>query len=334
MKSYVARRVLGAIPLLLVAAFAVFILLHLAPGDPITILMPEDARPEDIQEARERLGLDEPLPVQFGAFLVGLVQFDLGESLRYSRPVGDLIVERIPATVELALTSAVVALAIGVTLGVLAAVKRGTWIDRVGSITGLIGISMPNFWLGLLLIIYVGGSTGWFPTGGRAPIGIPMDGPTRMLLLDSVLTGRFADIPTILQHLALPAITLGSSMAGIVMRMTRSSMVEVIGNDYVRTARAKGLRSDAITVRHVLRNALLPVSTVVGLEMASLLSGSIIVESIFAWPGLGELLVTAVSARDYALVQGIVVIFAVMFVVINLIVDLSYAVIDPRIRYD
>src|ERR1700754_2361264 len=154
MKSYVARRVLGAVPLLLVAAFAVFILLHLAPGDPITILMPEDARPEDIAEARERLGLDEPLPVQFGTFLVGLLQFDLGESLRYSRPVGGLIVERIPATVELALASAVVALTIGVTLGVLAAVKRGTWIDRVGSVTGLIGISMPNFWLGLLLIIY------------------------------------------------------------------------------------------------------------------------------------------------------------------------------------
>jgi ABC-type dipeptide/oligopeptide/nickel transport system permease component len=193
---------------------------------------------------------------------------------------------------------------------------------------------MPNFWLGLLLIIYVGGYTEWFPTGGRAPLSVPMDGPTGLLLVDSVVAGRFSDIPVILEHLALPAITLGTSMAGIVMRMTRSSMVEVIGDDFVRTARAKGVPSRKITRRHVLRNALLPVTTVVGLEMASLLSGSIIIEAVFAWPGLGELLITSVSVRDYALVQGIVVVFAVLFVFLNLLVDLSYAVIDPRIRYD
>lgn len=334
MRTYVLRQLAGVVPLLLVAVFVVFLFLHLAPGDPVAMMMPENASPAELEAAREQLGLTQPLPAQFLDFVTGLVRLDLGDSLRYSQPVVELIGGRAAATLELALASLIVSIVIGIPLGVVAAMKRNTWIDRVASAAGLVGMSVPNFWLGLLLIIYVGGMTGWFPTGGRVPMHIPMEGPTGFLVLDAILNGRMGDLPTILSHLALPAVTLGASAAGIVMRMTRSSMIEVMGEDYVRTARAKGVRPDAVTTRHILRNALLPVSTVLGLELSSLLSGSIVVETVFAWPGLGELLVTAVGVRDYPLVQGIVVVFAVIFILVNLLTDVSYAVIDPRIRYD
>lgn len=333
MTAYVIRRILGSIPLVVVILIVVFLVVRLVPGDPITSLLPEDATQADVDRARAFYGLDRPLYAQFLTFVGQTFRFDLGDSIRYGDPVGELIGQRLPATIELALVAAVIALVIGISLGVLAAIKHGRWMDRVASVLGLVGISAPNFWIGLVLILYVGGATGWFPTGGRMPEGWSPGGPTGMNLVDTLLIGDFEAFGAALNYMALPAITLGAQMAGLLVRMTRSSMLEVLGEDYVRTARAKGVRESLVTVRHGLHNAMLPVVTVFGLEVASLLSGSIIVETVFAWPGMGSLLITAVTARDYPVVQGAVLVYALIFVVINLLVDISYSRIDPRIRY-
>lgn len=333
MTTYIIRRVLGSIPLVIVVLVVVFFVVHLVPGDPISSLLPEDATQADIARARAFYGLDKPLYVQFVTFVGQVLHFNLGTSIRYGDPVSELIAQRLPATLELAIVAAVIALVIGLSLGGLAAIKHGRWLDRVASVFGLVGISAPNFWIGLVLILYVGGATGLFPTGGRLPQGWSPGGPTGMNLIDTLYVGDFEAFGAALDYIALPAITLGAQMAGLLVRMTRSSMLEVLGEDYVRTARAKGVRESLVTVRHGMRNALLPVVTVFGLELASLLSGSIIVETVFAWPGMGQLLITAVTARDYPVVQGAVLVYALIFVLVNLLVDISYSRIDPRIRY-
>lgn len=333
MTRYILHRIGGAIPTFLAIVVLVFLLLRLIPGDPVLALLPDSATDEQVAALRDHYGLNRSIPEQFLAYLSDAVRLDFGTSIRFGLPVRELIAERLPATIELALAAAVVAVVVAIPLGVLAGTKHGKWVDRVATTLGLVGISAPTFWVGLLLILYVGGTTGWFPTGGRLPSGLVSSGPTNFYLLNMLLHGDLHGAVLVFQHLALPAITLGLAMAGMLMRMTRSSLIEVLAEDYVRTAVAKGAGPMRVATFHSMRNALLPVVTVLGLELASLLSGSVIVESIFSWPGMGGLLITTVQARDYPVVQGCIMVFALVFIVCNLLVDLSYALIDPRIRF-
>jgi peptide/nickel transport system permease protein len=333
MTRYAVRRVLGSVPMLLAIVIVVFVLLRLIPGDPVSAMLPDTATDKQIADLTHRFGFDDSIWVQLGKYLENVLHLDFGTSIRFGLPVRELIGQRLPATIELGVAAAVISIVVGIPLGVLAARRHGTWVDRVASVIGLIGISAPSFWVGMILILYVGGKTGWFPTGGRLPSGVEGAGPTHFLIIDSLLHGDIATLGTVLRHLALPAVTLGLSMAGILVRMTRSSLMEVQGDDYVRTARAKGAGEMRVVARHSMRNALLPIVTILGLEFATLLSGSVITETVFAWPGMGNMLITAVNARDYPLVQGCVILYAAIFIACNLIVDLTYALIDPRVRF-
>ncbi|MGH3382138.1 MAG: ABC transporter permease [Actinoallomurus sp.] len=332
MARYALHRIAGGIPIIFVIVLTIFILLRLVPGSPINALLPDEATPQQIRELTARYGLDDPIMVQFGRYLIAAAQLDFGTSIRYNVPVSTLISQRLPVTFELAVAASIIALVIGMPLGILSARRHGTWLDRVATGAGLFGISAPSFWIGLMLVLYLGGRLGWFPTGGQLPSSVVDPGPTGFVAFDMIVHGNIAGLGTTLHYLFLPALTMGAAMAGLLVRMTRSSLLEVIREDYVRTARAKGANEWIVTVRHALRNALLPVVTVFGLELAGVLAGSIIVENVFAWPGLGNLLLTAVSARDYPVVQGCVLVFGVIFVVVNLLVDLSYRLLDPRIK--
>lgn len=275
--KYITRRVLAAIPLLIVIVIIIFFVSRLVPGDPVSAMLPEDATEFDRQRMIKLYGLDQPVFVQFWNYLLQLLQGNLGTSFQYRSPVSELLMRRLPATLDMAVLSGVFGWAIGIALGAFAAIKHNRWQDRASSIFGLVGISAPSFWIGLLLIIYVAVPTGLFPTGGRLPASITPPGPTGMHLIDSLIHGDFGLFFTTLHYLVLPSITLGASMAGLLVRMTRSSMLDVLGEDYIRTARAKGVRGHTVHLRHGLRNAGRPIATVIGLEAAGLLSGSIIV---------------------------------------------------------
>jgi peptide/nickel transport system permease protein len=294
-----------ALPVVLGVATLVFLLIHLIPGDPVEIMLGESALPADRDALREALGLDRPILEQYGSFLWGLCRGDLGVSLQQRRPVTALIREHYPATLELTLAAMLISLLIALPAGILSGIRQYSVWDHSTMFLALLGVSMPNFWLGPLLIWVFSIQLGWFPVSGRGG----------------------------LAHLLLPAFTLGASMAAIVARMTRSSVLEVLREDYVMTARAKGLPEARIILKHVLRNAMLPVLTVVGLQFGALLAGSIITETIFSWPGLGTLMVKAIQTRDYPVVQGCVLVIALSYVLVNLLTDLLYGVIDPRIRY-
>jgi ABC-type dipeptide/oligopeptide/nickel transport system permease component len=290
-------------------------MIHLAPGDPISTrfgLNLKNLEPERIEQIREELGLNDPLPVQYLRYLINLLQGDLGRSLTTNRPVAGELVSRLPATIELTIASMLIVLLVAVPLGILSAVKRGSLVDNLCMAGALLGVSMPSFWFGIMLMLLFSLKLGLLPTGGRGD-------------------GTLADL---IKALIMPAITLGTGLMGIVARLTRSSMLEVLGQDYMRTAHAKGLATRLVLVRHGLRNALIPVVTVIGVQFASLLGGAVIVETIFAWPGMGRLAVNAISRRDYPVIMGTVLVFAVVFVLANLIVDILYTLIDPRIRYD
>lgn len=332
MGQYAVRRVLGGVPIILIILLVVFFLVRMVPGSPINALLPDGATPQQVQQLTAQLGLNQPIYIQFWKYLVSAFQLNFGSSILFSEPVSTLIGQRLPATFELAIAASIVALIIGLPLGILSARKHGTWIDRLASAVGLIGISAPAFWIGLLLIIYVAAGTHALPTGGQLPSSLQDPGPTNFVVLDLLLQGNFSGVGTALEYLALPALTLGASMAGLLVRMTRSSLLEVAGEDFVRTARAKGAPERRVVLRHTLRNALMPIVTIFGLEVANVLAGSIIVENVFAWPGMGNLLVSAVNGRDYPVVEGVVLVYAVIFVVMNLLVDLSYHKLDPRIR--
>ena len=306
MRSYLVRRLLLALPVVLGVATLVFLLIHLIPGDPVEIMLGESALPADRDALREALGLDRPILEQYGSFLWGLCRGDLGVSLQQRRPVTALIREHYPATLELTLAAMLISLLIALPAGILSGIRQYSVWDHSTMFLALLGVSMPNFWLGPLLIWVFSIQLGWFPVSGRGG----------------------------LAHLLLPAFTLGASMAAIVARMTRSSVLEVLREDYVMTARAKGLPEARIILKHVLRNAMLPVLTVVGLQFGALLAGSIITETIFSWPGLGTLMVKAIQTRDYPVVQGCVLVIALSYVLVNLLTDLLYGVIDPRIRYE
>lgn len=306
MTSYILRRLLSIVPVLLGVTLLVFAMLHLTPGDPVRMMMGEfQASPEQLELLRSRLHLDDPLPVQYGRFLLGAVQGDLGYSIRSFRPVTSEIRNNVSYTFELAVAALIVAAVVGVSLGVIAAIKQNSWADGLSMAVALVGVSMPNFWLGLLFIFGFSLHLGWFPASGAGEV----------------------------RHIALPALTLGLSASAIIARITRSSMLEVLRNDYVTTARAKGLRESRVIIRHVLRNALIPVVTMFGLQFGNLLAGTVVVETVFARPGIGRLLVESIVAKDFPVVQGVVLIIAISYVLVNLVIDVLYAVLDPRIRY-
>jgi peptide/nickel transport system permease protein len=332
MVTYLVRRLIGTLPVLLMVSLFVFLLLHAAPGDPADILIPDQATAEDVAEARQRWGLDQPVMVQYWRFLSSASMLDFGRSFKYDEPVVSLILERFPATMELALLATLLALAMGIPLGIFAASRPNSWFDNASSMGGFFGVSMPNFWMAIMLILVVSGYFKLLPSGGRATFGLADDPITGFLLLDSVLQGNWDALKDAAKFLVLPAFVLSVNMTGLLMRMTRSSMLEVLGEDYIMTARAKGLSERVVVWKHALRNARIIVITVVGLEFGALISGSIIVESVFSWPGIGQLLLQGITARDYPLITGLVLVYTTMFIAVNLIVDFLYAAVDPRIR--
>lgn len=313
MAAYIVRRMLYLVPVLFGISLAVFLLLKLTPGDPATAILGVQASPQEVTRIRHALGLDRPWWVQYGIWLSNVVQGDLGVSYQNKRPVALLIVQRLPATVELAIMSLLIAAAIGIPTGILSATQRYTIVDYALTSFALFGISMPGFWFSILLILVFALYLGWFPASGYAPIG--------------------ADLGQHFKHLILPAIALGLFNTGALMRFTRSSMLEVISQDYIRTARAKGLTERAVIYRHALMNALIPTLTVLGLQVGYLLGGSVIIEQVFAWPGIGWLALTAINQRDYPVVMGVVLMIALVFVLSNLLVDIAYTWVNPRIRF-
>jgi ABC-type dipeptide/oligopeptide/nickel transport system permease component len=306
MARYLVRRLLFTVPVLLGVATLVFSLIHLVPGDPVQSMLGEGASPQDVAETRARLGLDRPLLAQYAGFLKGLASGDLGTSLRTNQSVTQAIGERMPATFELAFAAMAVAVVIALPLGVLAAVRAGTATDVAATTLALVGISIPNFWLGPLLAIAFAVALGWLPVSGRGT----------------------------LAHLVLPAVTLGAPLAAVLARMTRTSVIEELNELYVLAARARGVSRLRAVVRHAFRNSLIPIVTVIGLQFGAVLTGAVITETIFAWPGVGRLLIQSISFRDYPLVQGCILLIAVTYVSMNLLTDLLYGLLDPRIRYD
>jgi len=302
--SGIGRRLALLVPTVLGVLTLVFFLVHLIPGDPVELMLGETASRADLAQLRADLGLDRPLGEQYARFLGGLARGDLGRSFFYRKPVAAVIAGALPATALLAAAAMAVALLIALPAGILAAVRRDRFADRATMLASLVGVSMPNFWLGPLLIILFSFRLGWLPVSGR-------EGAA---------------------SLVLPAATLGFALAAILSRMTRSSMLDVLGEDYLRTARAKGVRERVVVVRHALRNALLPVVTIVGLQFGVLLSGAVVTENVFAWPGVGTVLIQAITARDYPLVQGCVLVISLVYVGVNFLTDALYAVIDPRVR--
>jgi ABC-type dipeptide/oligopeptide/nickel transport system permease component len=328
-----SRRILGAIPVLLGISFLVFMLMHIAPGDPVSLLLGDDATPADVEQLRRELGLDKPLLVQYWDFLSRAVRGDFGRSLKFNEPVMKLVFERLPATIELAFISLIVAIIIAVPLGVYSAIKHNSLFDHAGMSVALIGVSLPNFWLGIMLIYFLGGQLNLLPVAGRIEYGIDVKPITHLYLIDSLITGNFTAFWSVLQHLLMPAFTLGTSLAAIVTRISRSSVLEVMRQDFITTARAKGLTEKAVIWRHILRNAMITIVTILGLQLGALLNGSVITETVFSFPGNGELLIQSISARDYKLTQVLILFFAVIYFVVNLLTDFLYSWIDPRIKF-
>ncbi|RIK40138.1 MAG: ABC transporter permease [Chloroflexi bacterium] len=306
MGVYIRRRLMQSVIVIWGISLIVFFLLRLAPGDPVTMLLAETAGPEQIAEARAKWGLDKPIYVQYWVFLTKAVTGDLGNSLFFQQPALKVLMERMPATLQLSAAALLFSLSVAIPIGILSALKRDTIWDYLGTNLAMLGQAIPPYWLGIMLILVFSVNLGWFPTSGRGTV----------------------------RHLVLPAITLGSVLMALVTRLVRSGMLDVLGEDYVRTARAKGLTERSVIVRHALRNILIPLVTVIGLQLGALFGGAVITESIFAWPGVGRLALQAINARDYPLVQASVLVISVVYVFLNLAVDLLYVYLDPRIRYE
>ena len=304
MLNFLVSRLISALIVVLGVSCLVFLLIHLVPGDPVEVMLGESSQPADREALRHALGLDRPVHIQLTHYLQGLMHFDLGVSLHSQRPIADVLIERIPATVELATAGLLVAVVIAFPLGILAAIRKDTVWDSGAMTFSLLGISIPHFWMGPLLILVFSLWLGWFPVSGREGIA----------------------------SLVLPALTLGTALAAILSRMIRASLLEVLNEDYIRTARAKGLSESAVILRHALRNALLPVITLMGMQLGALLGGAVITETVFSWPGIGQLTIEAIQRRDYPVVQACVLLISVTYVVVNTLTEFVYAGLDPRIR--
>jgi peptide/nickel transport system permease protein len=312
--AYIIRRVLSLIPVLSLVAVISFLLIHIIPGDPAAVMLGTDATPQEIAKLREDLGLNVPLHVQFYRWISKVLRGDLGDSFFMGRPVAVALAERLPATILLAVAALFFALLIGMPAGIIAAVKRGSIIDQLVMIIALIGVSLPSFWIGLNLILVFSVALRWLPSGGYVP-----------------LTENFFDG---LRCLLMPAFALGFMQAALIARMTRSSMLEVLRQDYIRTARSKGLSERVVVGLHALKNAMIPILTVIGTAFGVLLGGAVIVETVFAYPGIGRLVVSAVQRRDYPVIQGALLLISSLYVLVNLLVDILYTLIDPRIKYN
>ncbi len=355
MLQFITRRLLLAIPVLFGIMIVTFTLARLIPGDPCRSILGEKATPETCERFAENKGLNDPIPVQLGIYITDVAQGDFGDSIRFSRPVTQILVERLPMTIELSVTAMVIALLIGVPLGVLSAMKHNTSIDVGTMMFANVGVSMPVFWLGLMLIYLFAAQLGWLPPSGRLTAGtlstpfyeawgwtVTEDTFTFRLvefisnhfIFNSIITGEWSVLWDAIKHLVLPAVALSTIPMAIIARMTRSSLLDVLGREYVRTARAKGATERKVIGKHALRNALLPVVTIAGLQTGALLSGAVLTETVFGLAGAGTMLFEAITARDFPIIQGFTVIIAAGYVVINLLVDISYAYLDPRIRLE
>ena len=316
MRRYVARRLLLLVPVLVGVSIVIFMVLHLTPGDPAEVMLGSQATREDLERLRADLGLNEPLHVQYARWVAHVARGDLGRSLWMKRPVLNEVLGRLQATLVLTGAALVLSTAVGIVLGVASAARPNSVLDRLSAVASLFGASMPVFWLGIVLMVIFALWLGWLPASGMyAPYG-------------------GGDLRDLLAHLALPAVTLAAASVTIIARLTRSTMLDILGQDYIRTARAKGLVERGVVLRHGLKNALVPIVTVVGVQAGYLLGGAVLTETVFAWPGVGTLMVQGILARDFPLVQGCVLVVALSFVLVNLAVDLLYAWLDPRIRYE
>jgi peptide/nickel transport system permease protein len=331
MLSYIIRRILILIPTLLGVSVIVFLMLHMTPGDPAELLLGERATEETLSAMREHLGLNQPLYIQYGMFLKRLMKGDLGETIWTRQKVWIEVKQRFPATIELSVIALCLSCFFGIIFGIISATKQYSIFDYVSMFVALAGVSMPVFWLGLIFMLIFSLNLGWLPISGRLSIDIDLEVITNFYILDAVLTLNWAALKDALWHIIMPAVTLSTIPMAIVARMTRSAMLDVLRQDYIKTAKAKGLSKFSVTFKHALRNALIPVVTTVGLQTGVLLGGAILTETIFAWPGMGKWMYDAVMQRDYMVIQGGTLFIAALFVVINLCVDVLYSIINPRI---
>jgi ABC-type dipeptide/oligopeptide/nickel transport system permease component len=328
---YVAARLIQLLVVLIGVSVVVFVTMHLLPGDVAQLLLGEHATNEQLQRLREQLGLNQPVWVQYARFLRGALSGDLGTSIQTSHPAIDDVLVAFPVTLQLALASLLLASLLGVPVGVLSAVWQGTHFDTAVMTLTLFGVSMPIFWLGLMLLVLFAAGLGWLPVGGLMPVGLDPPHVTGMSIVDSLLSGNAAMIAASLRHMLLPTVTLASVPLALIARITRAEVMAAATLDHVRTARAKGVANGQVILRHVLRNASIPIVTVIGLQLGLLLSGAVLTETIYSLPGLGRLMVDSILSRDYAVVQAGALFIAVIFVLVNLVVDILYAALDPRI---
>lgn len=334
MFQYTIRRLLQLIPVLLGMTLIVFFIIRAIPGDPAQVILGQQASKEAIEQLRNQLGLDTAWYVQYFDYLKGLLTGNLGNSLRTKTEVSSEIWPYLAATAELAIVAMIIAVVIGVNAGIISAWFQNSWFDYTAMILALIGVSLPIFWLGLMEQWVFGIQLDWLPTSGRENVRNPVSSITNFYLLDTLIQGRFDQFGDVFKHLILPGIALATIPMAIIARMTRSSMLEVMRSDYIRTARAKGLKMFWVVYKHSLKNAIIPVLTVIGLQMGLLLGGAILTETIFGWPGIGRYIYDAIAYRDYPVIQSGILVVAMIFVTINLIVDLLYAAVDPRIKYN
>lgn len=333
MLRFALRRLLLTIPILIGLSILVFVFVRSLPGGPAIALLGERATDQAEQQIEEQLGLDKPLYIQYGRYVNNIIHGNLGNSIVTRQPVADELARQFPATVELGLAAMLFAIVLGVPLGFIAAKRYQGVLDNASLFVSLIGVSFPVFFLALLLKYVFAVKLGWLPTIGRLNVTTDLAHPTNLYVLDAILTGNWAALEDAIKHLILPAIALGTIPLAIVARITRAATLDVISEDYVRTARAKGLDQNVIDRRHILKNAMLPVITVIGLQTGLLLTGAVLTETVFAWPGVGRMMLDAIRFRDYAILQGGILFFAVVIVFVNLLVDMSYALLNPRIRY-
>ena len=334
MLHYIGKRLLHLIPVLLGMTFIVFLIIRAIPGDPAQVILGQQATEASMAALREKLGLNNPLYVQYFDYLKGLLTGDLGDSLRTRQPITSEIWPYLAATFELAIFAMIIAVIIGMNAGIISAWFQNSWFDYVAMVIALIGVSMPIFWLGLLEQWVFSINLGWLPTSGREEVRDPVNAITHFYLIDTLINGRFDQFIVTIKHLLLPGLALATIPTAIIARMTRSSMLEVLRSDYIRTARAKGQKMFVVIYKHALKNALIPVLTIIGLQMGMLLGGAILTETIFSWPGIGRYIYEAIGFRDYPVIQSGILIVAFIFVMINLIVDILYTVIDSRIKYN
>ena len=334
MLSYIGKRLLQLIPVLLGMTFIVFMIIRAIPGNPAQIMLGQQATEEAVAALTAKLGLDNPWYIQYFNYLGNIFKGDLGESMRTRNPVADELWPYLAATFELALFAIIIAIVVGINAGIISAWFQNSWFDYSAMILALIGVSMPIFWLGLMGQWVFALELSWLPTTGRVQVRDPVESITNLYVIDTILNGRYDQLWQVFRHLILPGLALATIPMAIIARMTRSSMLEVMRADYIRTARAKGQKMFWVVYKHALKNAIIPVLTIIGLQMGMLLGGAILTETIFAWPGVGRYIYDAIGSRDYPVIQSGILIIAFFFVMINLIVDLLYSLIDPRIKYE